>query len=126
MLILKSKKYANKTNHHTNNKHRPLGGVCCFEQRSKNYFMWLEVSFVISNIETSLLPPKIAFSLSSAKIFLLFFGFWRLCFLMYSQSFLTTWDLGIGPLPTTASSSEERFSGFNKAGLAFLTIYKSD
>ena len=34
---------------------------------------------------------------------------------MYSQSFLTTSVLGIGPLPMTASSSGERLSGFDNA-----------
>ncbi len=40
--------------------------------------MCAETSFVISNIVTSPLPPKIAFSLSSARIFLLFAGFFVL------------------------------------------------
>src|SRR3989344_2324225 len=98
--------------------HNPPKGGLCFYDRELDYFICAETSFVISNIVTSLLPPKTAFSLSSARIFRLFFGFWRSCFLMYSQIFLTTWERGIGPAPTTASRSASRLRGFDKAGLS--------
>jgi len=44
---------------------------------------------------------------------------------MYSQSFLTTSVLGIGPAPTTASSSEERLSGFDKAEFIAIIVFIS-
>src|SRR3989344_7439607 len=77
--------------------------------------MCAETSLVISNIVTSPLPPKMAFSFSSARMLRLLVGFWRLFFLMYTQSCLTTSVLGSGPFPTTASSSAERLRGFDRA-----------
>lgn len=41
---------------------------------------------------------------------------------MYTQSFLTTSDLGIGPLPTTGAKSSLIFIGFMNAELAFAML----
>src|SRR5215212_11715291 len=69
---------------------------------------------------TLLLPPKTAWSLSSARISRLFSGFWRLLALMYSHTLLTTSVRGSGEEPTTAASSFDGCSGFIRAGLTFL------
>src|SRR3989338_11121549 len=61
---------------------RPLTGPRLFDSFGNPYFMCAETSFVISNMVTSPLPPKSGFSLSSAKIFRLLAGFWRLLALM--------------------------------------------
>src|SRR3989344_841413 len=42
---------------------------------------------------------------------------------MYTQSFLTTSDRGIGPLPTTAANSELTFNGFINALLGFAMYF---
>src|SRR3990167_11154320 len=92
---------------------------------SETYFRCLLTSFVISNIETSRLPPKTSFSFSSARILRMFFGFWSLCFLMYTQSFFTTWVRGRALVPTTAASFALVVRAFMKAafGLRFEVVF---
>src|SRR5215217_7178621 len=75
------------------------------------------MSLVISNIETCALPPKTAFSLSSALIIWRLSAACRSAFLMYSQTFFVTSVRGSGLLPTTAASSAEGVSSFMNAAL---------
>ena len=51
-------------------------------QPASAYFRWSEISLVISNIDTCALPPKTAFSLSSALIMRRFDASCRFSFLM--------------------------------------------
>jgi hypothetical protein len=83
----------------------------------ENYFKWLETSLVISNIDTCFLPPKTAFSLSSALIMRLFASSCSLDFLMYSQIFLVTSVRGSGLAPITAASTADGVIGFMNAAL---------
>src|SRR5919107_3528136 len=50
----------------------------------------------------------------------LFRGFWSLCFLMYSQTLLTTFGRGKGAEPTMAANSGEGCNGLRKTEVAFL------
>jgi hypothetical protein len=52
-----------------------LGAEPAKVQAIGSYFKCAETSLVISNIVTSFLPPKIGFSLSSARMLRLFWGF---------------------------------------------------
>src|SRR5450830_611472 len=78
------------------------------------------MSLVISNMDTCFLPPKTAFSLSSALMLRLFSASCRLCFLMYSHTFLVTSVRGIAAAPMTAANVGEIVIGFMNAafGLA--------
>jgi hypothetical protein len=72
---------------------------------------------------TLLLPPKMAWSFSSARISRLFSGFWRFLALMYSYTLLTTSVRGNGEEPTTPASSVEGCNGFIRAGFGFLVAF---
>src|SRR6185503_2104480 len=67
------------------------------------YFRWFDRCLFISNMLTRSLPPKTFFSLSSARISLLFCGFCRLFLRMWSQILDTTWLRGSGSLPVIAA-----------------------
>src|SRR5450830_267729 len=73
------------------------------------------MSLVISNMDTCFLPPKTAFSLSSALMLRLFSASCRLCFLMYSHTFLVTSVRGIAAAPMTAANVGEIVIGFMNA-----------
>src|SRR6478735_2283436 len=88
----------------------------------KNHFKWFETSFVISNIDTCFLPPKTAFSLSSALIMRLFASSWSLAFLMYSQTFLVTSVRGNGAAPTIAAKVSDGVMGFMNAALGLRAV----
>src|ERR1019366_5204745 len=75
------------------------------------------MSLVISNIDTCFLPPKTAFSFSSASIMRRFISFCRLNFLMYSQTFFVTSVRGIGVAPMTAERMADGVIGFMNAAL---------
>src|SRR3954452_5515647 len=68
------------------------------------YLRCFVTSFVISNIETWPLPPKIGFRLSSALMLRRFLASCRPFRLMYAHSFLVTSVRGSGAVPTTAPS----------------------
>src|SRR4030095_5953847 len=69
---------------------------------------------------TRSLPPKTFFSLSSARISLLFCGFCRLFLRMWSHTFETTSLRGSGELPVIAARSAEGCTGRAKPPPAFL------
>src|ERR671932_2492210 len=77
---------------------------------------WKRCLFISNMVTRSF--PNTAFSLPSATISRLFSGFWRLCFLMYSQTLLTASGRDRGLEPTTAASSLDGCMGFMRAGLA--------
>src|ERR671932_793999 len=77
---------------------------------------WKRCLFISNMVTRSF--PNTAFSLPSATISRLFSGFWRLCFLMYSQTLLTVSGRDRGLEPTTAASSLDGCIGFIKAGFA--------
>ena len=60
---------------------------------------------------------KISFSLASALIIVRFVASWRLCFLMYSQTFLVTSVRGTGLSPMIAASEGLGVIAFMKAAL---------
>src|ERR1019366_5557966 len=80
------------------------------------------MSLVISNIDTCFLPPKTAFSFSSASIMRLFNAFCRLNFLMYSQTFLVTSVRGNGLAPMMADSRADGVIGFMNAALGLRGV----
>src|SRR4051794_29133891 len=96
-----------------------MTGPACRILRRSQERCWAKYLF-ISNMLTLLLPPKMAWSFSSARISRLFSGFCRLLALMYSHTLLTTSVRGSGEEPTTAASSFEGCSGFIRAGFGFL------
>src|SRR4051794_11487335 len=87
------------------------------------YLRCLFTSFVMSNIDTWPLPPKIGLSLSSALIMRRFFASCRLFFLMYCQSFLVTSVRGIGEAPTTGASCADGVIGFMNAGFGARLVF---
>src|SRR3989344_4192931 len=88
-----------------------------------SYERWAETSLVISNMSTTDLPPNTFFRFSSALMLRLFLGSWRLLLLMYTQSFLTTSERGIGPAPTTAARSSLTLRGFINAEFSFAILF---
>src|SRR4051812_49558938 len=82
-----------------------------------SYLRCLFTSFVISNIETWPLPPKIGFRLSSALMLRRFLASCRPFRLMYAHSFLVTSVRGSGAVPTTALSCALGVIAFMNAAL---------
>src|SRR4029453_15073468 len=78
------------------------------ELRSTDYLRCLFTSLVISNMLTTLLPPKTGLRAASAWMLRRFLASWSLFFLMYAQSFLVTSVRGIGLAPTTPATAALR------------------
>src|SRR4051812_7054091 len=103
---------------------RPLA----MDGEAVDYFRCLFTSFVISNIETLDLPPKIGFRFSSALICRRFLASCRPFRLMYAQSFLVTSVRGSGAVPTTIPSWALGVIAFMNAAFgvrfaAFLAVF---
>jgi hypothetical protein len=80
----------------------------------RRYVRCWEKNLFISNI-VALSLPKIFLSAASAMISRLLAGFWRLFFLIYSQTLLTTSPRGSGSDPTITARSSDGCRGFCKA-----------
>src|SRR3989344_8839592 len=88
------------------------------------YERCVETSLVISNISTTALPPKTFLRASSATMLRFFLGSWRFLLLMYTQSFFTTSERGIGPLHTIIARLSLTLRGFMNAEFSFAMFLK--